>query len=73
MLKECTAFQLLEQYFSDQKMAYLNINGDPELSKVKTKGDQLKELQCKTEKHDNENILKSHKIDNDCLERINYP
>ena len=33
--------------------------------KVKTKDDQLKELQYKTKKNDHENILKSLKIDND--------
>ena len=40
-------------------MAYPNINGDPELSKVKTEDDQLKELQYTTDRHDYENILKS--------------
>ena len=38
---------------------------DIELLKIKTKHDQLKELQHKTEKHDHENILKSLKIDNE--------
>ena len=38
-------------------------NGDPELLKFKTKYDQLSELQNKTKKHDNENILKSIEID----------
>ena len=33
--------------------------------KIKTKDDQLKELQYKTEKHDFDNILKSLKVDND--------
>ena len=37
---------------------------DVELLKIKTKDDQLKELQYKTEKHDFENILKSLKNDN---------
>ena len=46
-------------------MAYPNINGDPELLKVKTKDDQLKELHYKTEKHNHEKILKSLKADND--------
>ena len=45
-------------------MAHPNTNGDPEVLK-KTKDDQLKELQNKTEKHDHENILKSPKIDNE--------
>ena len=38
---------------------------DVELLKRKTKDDQLKELQYKTEKHDLEIILKSLKIDNE--------
>ena len=45
--------------------AYLNLNKEPELLKIKTKYDQLEELQYKTEKHDHGNILKSIKIDND--------
>ena len=44
-------------------MTYPNLNIDQELLKIKTKDDQLKELQYKTEKHDHENILKSPKID----------
>ena len=36
---------------------------DVEILKTKTKDDQLKELQNKTEKHDHENILKSLRID----------
>ena len=39
-------------------------NDDVELLKIKTKDDQLKALQYKTEKHDHENILKSLKSDN---------
>ena len=46
-------------------MAYLIINSDAELLKIKTKDDQLKELQYKTEKHGHENILKSLKVDNE--------
>ena len=38
---------------------------DVELLRIKTKDDQLKELQYKTEKHDHENILKSLKVDNE--------
>ena len=40
-------------------------NEDPTLLKITTKDDQLKELQNRTEKHDHENILKSHKLDNE--------
>ena len=45
-------------------MAYPSLNKDPELLNIKTKDDQIKELQYKTEEHDYENILKSLKIDN---------
>ena len=44
---------------------YPDLKNEPELLKIKTKDDQLKELQYKTEKHDHENILKSLKIDNE--------
>ena len=46
-------------------MAYPSLNNDPELLKIKTKDDQLKELQYRSEKHDHENILKSLKADNE--------
>ena len=42
---------------------------DVELLKIKTKDDQLKELQYKTEKHDHENVLKSLKADNESYEK----
>ena len=42
---------------------------DVELLKLKTKDDQLKELQYKTEKHDFENILKSLKSDNESYKK----
>ena len=37
--------------------------------KIKTKDDQLKELQHRTEKHDHENILKSLKSDNETYKK----
>ena len=37
---------------------YPDLKNEPELLKIKTKDDQLKELQYRTEKHDYENILK---------------
>ena len=46
-------------------MAYPDLKNEPELLKIKTKDDQLKELQYKTEKHDHENFLKSLKFDNE--------
>ena len=42
---------------------------DVELLKIKTKDDQLKELQYKTEKHDFENRLKSLKNDNESYKK----
>ena len=44
-------------------MAYPTLNNDSELLKMKTKDDQSKELQNKTEKHDHENILKPLELD----------
>ena len=44
-------------------IGYPDLNNELELIKIKTKDDQLKELQYKTEKHDHESILKSLKID----------
>ena len=44
---------------------YPDLKNDLELLKIKTKDDQLKDLQYKTEKHDFENILKSLKSDNE--------
>ena len=48
---------------------YLDLKNDVELLKIKTKDDQLKELQYKTEKHDFEIILKSLKSDNESYKR----
>ena len=42
---------------------YPNINNEPELLKIKTNYDEIKNLKYQTEKHDHENILKSLKID----------
>ena len=44
---------------------YSDLKNDIELLKIKTKDDQLKDLQYKTEKHDDENILKSLKVENE--------
>ena len=43
---------------------YSNINNEPDLLKVKTRDDEIKNLKYQTAKHDHENILKSLKIDN---------
>ena len=44
---------------------YPNLNNEPELLKIKTRDDEIKELKYQTEKHDFENILKSLKVDNE--------
>ena len=44
---------------------YPNLNIDPELLKIKTRDDELKNLKHQTEKHDHESILKSFKISNE--------
>ena len=44
---------------------YPNLNNEPELLKIRTRDDEIKNLKYQTEKHDHENILKSLKIDNE--------
>ena len=48
---------------------YPVLNNEPELLKIKTKDDQLKELQYKTERHDRENIIKSLKSDSESYKK----
>ena len=44
---------------------YPDLKNEPELLKIKTRDDEIKDLKYQTEKHDHENILKSPKIDNE--------
>ena len=44
---------------------YPDIKNEPELLKIKTRDDEIKNLKYQTEKHDHENILKSLKSDNE--------
>ena len=44
---------------------YPNIKNEPELVRIKTRDDEIKNLKYQIEKHDHENILKSLKIDNE--------
>ena len=44
---------------------YPNLNNDPELLKVATKDDHLRDLQYETEKQDHVKILNSLKNDNE--------
>ena len=44
---------------------YPDLKNEPELLKIKTKDDQLKEVQYRQERYDHENILKPLKVDNE--------
>ena len=44
---------------------YPDLKNEPELLKIKTRDDEIKNLKYQTEKHDHENILKSPKVDNE--------
>ena len=48
---------------------YSNLNNEAELSKRKTRDDEIKNLIYQTEKHDHENILKSLKSDNESYKK----
>ena len=44
---------------------YPDLKNEPELLKIKTRDDEIKNLKYQTEKHDHENILKSLKVHNE--------
>ena len=44
---------------------YPDLKNEPDLLKIKTRDDEIKNLNYQTEKHDHENILKSLKVDNE--------
>ena len=44
---------------------YPDLKNEPELLRIKTRDDEIKNLKYQTEKHDYENILKSLKRDNE--------
>ena len=44
---------------------YPDFKNEPEILKIKTRDDEIKNLKYQTEKHDHENILKSLKSDNE--------
>ena len=50
---------------------YSNLNKSPDLLKIKTKDDEIKELKYETEKHDRENIINSLKNDNEYYKKKN--
>ena len=44
---------------------YPDLKNEPELLKIRSRDDEIKNLKDQTEKHDHENILKSLKVDNE--------
>ena len=44
---------------------YPDLKNEPELLKIRSRDDEIKNLKYQTEKHDHENILKSLKVDNE--------
>ena len=48
---------------------YPDLKNEPELLKIKTRDDEIKNLKYQTEKHDHENILKSLKSDNESYKK----
>ena len=48
---------------------YPDLKNEPELLKIKTRDDEIKNLKNETEKHDHENILKSLKSDNESYKK----
>ena len=45
--------------------SYPDLKNEPELLKIRTRDDEIKNLKYQTEKHDHENLLKSLKVDNE--------
>ena len=48
---------------------YPDLKNEPELLKIKTRDDEIKNLKYQTEKHDHENILKYLKADNQSIKK----
>ena len=48
---------------------YPILNKEPELLKIKTRDDEIRNISYQTEKHDHENILKSLKSDNESYKK----
>ena len=49
---------------------YPDLKNEPELLKIKTRDDEIKNLKYQTEKHDHENILKSLKADDEKYKKV---
>ena len=52
---------------------YPTLNNEPEILKIKTRDDEIRNLKNQTEKHDHKNILKSLKIDNESCKKKYKP
>ena len=50
---------------------YPNLKNDPEVLKIKTKDDEIKDLKYRSEKHEQENILKSLENDKEYYKKKN--
>ena len=48
---------------------YPNLNNEPELLKIRTRDDEIKNSKYQTGKHVPEKILKSLNIDNECYKK----
>ena len=48
---------------------YLDLKNEPELLKIKTRDDEIKNLKYQTEKHDYENTPKSLESDNESYKK----
>ena len=46
-----------------------NLNNEPELLKIKTRDDEIKNLKYQTERHDHENMIKSLEIYSEYYEK----
>ena len=44
---------------------YPNLKNQPDLLKLETRDDEIENLKYQTERHHHENIIKSHKIDDE--------
>ena len=49
---------------------YPKLNNDPEMVRIKTRGEESKNLKNQTEKHDHKNISSSVKTDNEFYKKI---
>ena len=48
---------------------YANLNKQPDILEIKTREDEIKNLEYQTEKHHHEKTLRPLKIDNECYKK----